>query len=64
MIQHGVSGFLADSDDEWIEYLSLLIKDHELRANMSRAAAKTAQENYSLESNTPKIIEAFQAALK
>jgi glycosyltransferase involved in cell wall biosynthesis len=63
VIQHGVTGFLADSEDEWIEYLSLLIKDHDLRESMSHAAAKTAQDKYSLEGNTQKIIEAFRAAL-
>jgi glycosyltransferase involved in cell wall biosynthesis len=63
VVQHGVTGFLADSEPEWIDYLSLLIKDHELRLRMSHAAAKAAQEKYSLESNTEKIIEAFRAAL-
>jgi glycosyltransferase involved in cell wall biosynthesis len=63
VIQHGVTGFLANSEDEWIEYLSLLIKDHKLRVDMSYAAAQAAQEKYSLGSNTPKIIEAFRAAL-
>jgi glycosyltransferase involved in cell wall biosynthesis len=63
VVQHGVTGFLADSEAEWIEYLSLLIKDHELRRRMSHAAAQAAKEKYSLEGNTQKIIEAFQAAL-
>ena len=63
VVQHGVTGFLADSEEEWIEYLSILIKDHELRLRMSHAAAKAAQDKYSLESNTAKIIEAFRAAL-
>jgi glycosyltransferase involved in cell wall biosynthesis len=63
VVQHGVTGFLADSEAEWIDYLSLLIKDHELRLRMSHAAAKAAQEKYSLESNAEKIIEAFRAAL-
>jgi glycosyltransferase involved in cell wall biosynthesis len=63
VVQHGVTGFLADSEAEWIDYLSLLIKDRELRLRMSHAAAKAAQEKYSLESNTEKIIEAFRAAL-
>ena len=62
VIEHGVSGFLADSDEEWVEYLSLLIKDHALRARMSRVAATAAREKYSLEGNTGKIIEAFRAA--
>jgi hypothetical protein len=30
---------------------------------MSHAAAKAAQEKYSLKSNTQKIIEAFRAAM-
>jgi len=63
VVQHGVTGFLADSEDEWIEYLSLLIKDHELRRRMSYAAAKAAKEKYSLEGNTEKIIDAFRAAM-
>jgi glycosyltransferase involved in cell wall biosynthesis len=63
VVQHGVTGFLADSDEEWIEYLGLLIKDHDLRLRMSGAAAAAAQEKYSLQGNTRKIIEAFQAAM-
>jgi glycosyltransferase involved in cell wall biosynthesis len=63
VVQHGVTGFLADSDEEWVEYLSLLINDHDLRRRMSREAALTAQEKYSLEGNTGKIIEAFRAAM-
>jgi glycosyltransferase involved in cell wall biosynthesis len=63
VVQHGVTGFLADSEGEWVEYLKLLIKDHDLRRRMSYAAAAAAKEKYSLEGNTPKIIEAFQAAV-
>lgn len=63
VVQHGTTGFLADSDAEWVEYLALLIKDHDLRLRMSQAAAQQAKEKYSLVGNTPKIIEAFQAAL-
>jgi glycosyltransferase involved in cell wall biosynthesis len=63
VVQHGVTGFLADSENEWVEYLKLLINDRELRLRMSQAAAQAAQEKYSLEGNTGKIIQAFQAAL-
>jgi glycosyltransferase involved in cell wall biosynthesis len=63
VIEHGVSGFLADSESEWVEYLKLLINDRELRLRMSHAAAKAANEKYSLASNTTKIIEAFRAAV-
>src|SRR5947209_3295739 len=63
VVQHGVTGFLADSENEWIECLGLLIKDQELRRRMSYAAAQAAREKYSLESNAKKIIEAFQAVM-
>ena len=63
VVQHGETGFLADSETEWIEFLSLLIKDHDLRLRMSRAAAAAAGKKYSLEGNKAKIIEAFRAAL-
>ncbi len=63
VVEHGVTGFLADSQEEWVEYLSLLIKDHDLRLRMAHAAASAAKEKYSLEANAGKIIEAFQAAV-
>jgi glycosyltransferase involved in cell wall biosynthesis len=63
VVQHGVTGFLANSEAEWVEYLTILIKDHDLRRQMSHAAAQAAGEKYSLTSNTPKIIGAFRAAL-
>lgn len=64
VIQHGENGFLAANDEEWIEYLNILLNDGALRNKMSANAAKSAQANYSLEANAPKVIEAFRAALK
>ena len=64
VIKHGENGFLAANDNEWVEYLTLLAEDAKLRNKMSAQAAQDAQENYSLEANAPKVIEAFRAALK
>lgn len=64
VIKHGENGFLAANDDEWIEHLTTLVKDDKMRNEMSAKAAEDAREKYSLEANAPKIIEAFQAALK
>jgi glycosyltransferase involved in cell wall biosynthesis len=63
VVQHGVTGFLADTEAEWIVSLSQLITDHDLRRRMAHAAADAAGEKYSLQGNTGKIIEAFQAAM-
>ena len=64
VIKHGENGFLAANDAEWVEYLSVLAENAKLRNKMSAQAAQDAQENYSLEANAPKVIEAFRAALK
>ncbi len=62
VIRHGENGFLADTDEEWIEYLELLVHDHSLRNRMSAEAAKDAKAKYSLAANTPKVIKAFRSA--
>jgi glycosyltransferase involved in cell wall biosynthesis len=63
VIRHGENGFLAATDDEWVEYLTLLVKDHKLRNRLSHNAARDAAEKYSLEANKGKIIAAFRAAV-
>jgi len=63
VIEHGRTGFLADTDAEWVEYLSLLVRDGDLRRGMARRAAEVARARFSLEANAPKVIEAFRAAL-
>ena len=63
VIEHGVTGFLASTDEEWIEYLTLLARDHNLRNEMSRKGAIEARKKYDLESNRSKIIAAFRAAM-
>lgn len=63
VIEHGVTGFLAASEKDWIEYLNLLIVDRELRKKMSANAAQTAEARYSLRANAVKVVEAFKAAV-
>lgn len=64
VIKHGKNGFLAATDDEWIEYLTILVQDGKLRNEMSKTASLDAIAKYSLVANTAKIVEAFWAALK
>ncbi len=63
VIQHGKNGFLASTEKEWIEYMRLLTKDHELRNKMSVRGAQEAVQKYSLEANKEKIVNAFRAAV-
>lgn len=63
VIRHGQNGFLADSTEEWVKYIELLVKDNELRNRLSAAAAADASEKYSLAANADKIVDAFYAAV-
>jgi glycosyltransferase involved in cell wall biosynthesis len=63
VIEPGVNGFLAKSDDEWYDSIKVLVRDHELRNKMSARAAANAQEKYSLSANKEKIVSAFRAAM-
>lgn len=64
VVEHGVTGFLADTSDEWVGYLEQLIRDHTLRRQMSEHAARVARERYSLTANAGKIVAAFRSSLK
>lgn len=64
VIKHGKNGFLAATDEEWVEYLTILTKDSKLRTELSARAANDAREKYSLDANAAKVIEAFRSALK
>lgn len=62
IIKDGVNGFLANSDKEWIEKLSLLIEDSALRFRMGMAGRHTVEEEYSLKVNAPSFLEVLEKA--
>jgi len=64
IIADGVNGLLAGSPEEWLEKFCLLIDDPELRQCLGRGGRKTAQESYSYEVNSPKLIDILKSAAK
>lgn len=60
IIIEGVNGFLADTQDEWVRKLSLLIQDSQLRQRISLRGRKTVEERYSVKVNAPKFLEVLQ----
>jgi Glycosyl transferases group 1 len=48
IVEHGVNGFLAGSDEEWESRLAELISDKSLREKMGAAGRKTVVEKFSL----------------
>lgn len=49
-IEEGVTGFLANNEDEWVNKLSLLIEDPTLRNGIVNNARKDIFENYNIKS--------------
>ncbi|WP_370089219.1 glycosyltransferase family 4 protein [Ekhidna sp.] len=60
IIQDGENGFLASTNNEWIEKISLLIEDESLRKRIGVAGRKTVEKDYSVEANKDKWLKAFQ----
>jgi len=59
IIQDGINGFLADTDDQWFNKLSLLIESEELRTRLGKAGRETVVKHYSLETNKEKYLKLF-----
>lgn len=64
IIQDGVNGFLASSEDEWVEKLGRLLSDPELRRRFGQAGRHTVEERYSLRVNAPKLASTFRQVLQ
>ncbi len=63
LVEHGVTGWLAATPDEWVRYLEALITDDELRQRMGAAAADFAHRHFTLAANEDNIVGAFRSAL-
>lgn len=56
IIQDGVNGYLATTEQEWFDKLSLLIESKGLREQVGKAGRKTVVEKYSVEANKQKYL--------
>jgi glycosyltransferase involved in cell wall biosynthesis len=55
IIQDGVNGFLASTEDEWVEKLGRLLTDPAVRGRFGEAGRRTVEERYSLRVNAPRL---------
>jgi glycosyltransferase involved in cell wall biosynthesis len=62
LIEHGVTGFLAETNEEWIAAIERLLADAKLREAMGRAARERIFARVSAEDVLPQIAAVFEAA--
>lgn len=61
IITDGINGFLAKNEKEWIEKLSLLIENEQLRKEIGEKGYQTILQKYSVESQKNKYLSAFKS---
>ncbi|PYR48580.1 MAG: group 1 glycosyl transferase, partial [Acidobacteria bacterium] len=55
IIEDGVNGFLASTEDEWVEKLGRLLASRELRRRFGEAGRRTIEARYSLRVHAPTL---------
>jgi glycosyltransferase involved in cell wall biosynthesis len=64
IVDHGTTGFLASTSDDWVGYLEALITDDQLRQRMGAAASDYARQHFTLRANEEAIVGGFRSALE
>lgn len=60
IIDHEVNGFLCKTENDWLYYLDLLIKDQSLRKNVGMKGRITVIDHYSVHSNASLFLSLFE----
>jgi glycosyltransferase involved in cell wall biosynthesis len=60
IIQDDQNGFIAATEDEWVEKLTRLLRSAELRRRLGHAGRVTVEEKYSAKTQTPRVYEIFK----
>jgi glycosyltransferase involved in cell wall biosynthesis len=63
IIKDGENGFLASTEDEWLQKLSALIESEELRKKMGKAGRKTVEEKFSVDAIKNRYLTLFNKVI-
>lgn len=62
IVQQGETGYLASSPDQWKSALEQLLADDDLRRRLGQAGRDRVVNRYSLASQEPRLLRAFETA--
>src|SRR2546425_6831765 len=57
IVQDGENGFIADTEDEWVEKLRRLLCSAELRKRLGLAGRATVEQKYSASAQAPRVYD-------
>jgi glycosyltransferase involved in cell wall biosynthesis len=60
IIKDGINGFLAKEQNNWVNRMSLLICDENLRKGLAKEARKTVEETYSLDKTSCHFVKLLE----
>ena len=64
IVEHGVNGFLADTEADWLTALSELRSQPQLCEEFGRAGRRKVESTYSLEVTAPRLAELLKSVAK
>jgi glycosyltransferase involved in cell wall biosynthesis len=62
IVEDGVSGFHARTEEEWVERIERLLRDPTLRARMGAAGRRAVEAHYSARVQAPRMARVLRAA--
>jgi glycosyltransferase involved in cell wall biosynthesis len=62
IVQDGINGFHACTDEEWVDRIALLLRDPELRRRLGAAARLTVETTYSARVQAPRMAAVLRQA--
>jgi len=63
IVRHGIDGYHASSDDEWVLTLERLLVSRELRLELGAAGRASVEANYSAEAQAPRVARLLEGML-
>lgn len=57
VVQHGINGFLADTEEQWFDALSCLLEDARRRQEMGVNGRSRVEERYCLQVTAPQLVQ-------